>query len=105
VGITLNQTTCGTSNHRPIQHRIKLAQFPQRSVQDVEPRLPPEVEDPEQVLFLRDVFRASDFIARDVERKELAQAGRLDLQFSLGIIGVVKRDNVEAQAVTGQFNS
>jgi len=49
-----------SSNHPPIQHRIKLAQLSQRSVQDVEPRHPPEVEDSEEVILLRDVFRAAD---------------------------------------------
>ena len=87
------------------RHQAKLALLPQRSVQNIEPRLPPEVEDPEQVILLRGVFRAADLVARDVEGEELAQAGRLYFDHSFGIVGVVKRNDVEAQAVANVLRS
>jgi hypothetical protein len=67
------------SNHRPIQNGIKLAQFSQRPVQDIEPRLSSKIEDAEQVILMGNVFGAADLVARYVERKELAQSRRFDL--------------------------
>lgn len=68
-------------------------------MQDIESWLPPEVEDPEQLILLRNILGASNLVASDVEGEELAQAGALDLQHSFHVVGVVKRDDVEAQAV------
>ncbi len=69
-------------------------------MQNVDLRLPPHVEDPEQVVLVRDVIRAADLVRRHVEREELAKHGRLDFQHSLGVIGIVERQDVEPQPVT-----
>jgi hypothetical protein len=68
-------------------------------MQDVKPRLPPVVEYPEQMKLIRNVFGTADFAPSDVERKELPEPGRLDLHHSLGIVGVVKGQDVEAETV------
>ena len=86
-------------NHRPVQPRIKLAQFPQRTVPNVKARFTSEVENTKQVVLLGNIFRAAHFVTRDVEREEFPQAGRLDLQHSFGIVGIVKRQDVETQTI------
>jgi hypothetical protein len=60
---------------------------------------PTQVEDPKKMKLLKNAFQATDFVTRHLEWKELAEAGRLDLQHSLGIVGVVERHDVETQAV------
>jgi len=68
-------------------------------VQDGKARLTTEVENTKQVVLLGDIFRAGHFVTRDLEREEFPQAGRLDLGHSVGIVGIVKRQDVETQAV------
>jgi hypothetical protein len=42
------------------------------------------------MVLLRNVLGAADLVARDVEREELAEVGRLYFQHSLGIVSFVK---------------
>src|SRR5436190_11012558 len=87
------------SDPRSIQHRLKLTQVTQGSMQDIESWSPSEVEDPKQLVLLRNVFRAANLIRRNVERKELSKAGRLHFQHSFGIVSFVKGDDVETQPI------
>lgn len=95
----LARCTHDALNRRPIQHGVKLAQLPKRPVQDVEPRFSAKVKNPEQMELVRDIIGAADFVAGDVEREELPQGGGLDLEHSLGVVGLIKRQDVESEAI------
>jgi hypothetical protein len=86
------------SNRRPIQNRIQLTQISQGTGQDLEAGLAGKVEHPNQVVLIGNVFRTADLVARDIEREELPETGRLDLQHSFGVVGIIERQDVEAKA-------
>ncbi len=73
-------------------------------MQNVDLRLPPHVEDPEQVVLVWDVVGAADLVRRHVKREELAKHGRLDFQHPLGVIGIVKGQNIEAEPVPDRLS-
>jgi hypothetical protein len=60
------------------------------TLQDVDLRLVAHIEQPEQVVLIWDVVGAPDLVRRHVEREELAQPGRLDLQHPLRLIHLVE---------------
>ena len=69
-------------------------------MQNINPWPPPEVEDSEELELIGDVVRTADFIAGQIERKELAETGRFHLEQSFGTVRVVEGDHVKAQAVS-----
>ena len=74
-------------------------------MQDIEARLPTKVEHPEQLVLLRNVFRAADLVVRHVKGEELSQPGRLHFDHSFRIVGIVKRDDVKPKAIADVLRS
>ncbi len=67
-------------------------------------RLPPHVEDPEQVVLVRDVVRAADLVRSHVGREELAMPGRLDFQHPLRVVSIVEGQDVKAEPVADRLS-
>src|SRR5208282_290208 len=57
----------GISDHCAEEDRLKLAEDLEGAVQDVNLRLPPHVEDPEQVVLVGDVVGAANLVRRHIK--------------------------------------
>jgi len=78
----------------PVNDWVQVTGGAERTGEDVCPRRSGEIEHPEQLELVGHVLRTPNLGGGDVERVELAEAGRLDLYQPLGLVRVVVAEHV-----------